>query len=150
MTGSRSRSAGPIPRPQTPQQSTAIGTPSVMIGGIKMILTDTGANSNQAICLVRHEQRNVQNIIVQVQIIQREPYAKFDFITEQFFEYLKTPTGYICFGFYLYREKEIELYQRHHLPDKRLTPYRLRVYIKFPIAKMAYRMIRSLHDERVY
>ena len=44
--------------------------------------------SNQPIHLVSHEQRNVQHIIVQLQIVQREPHTELDLIREQFLEFL--------------------------------------------------------------
>ncbi len=44
--------------------------------------------SNQAIRLVSHKQRNVQHIIVQLQIVQREPHTKFDLIRKQLLEFL--------------------------------------------------------------
>lgn len=40
--------------------------------------------SNQSICMVCHEQRYVQHIIVQLQIIQREPHTELHLIREQF------------------------------------------------------------------
>ena len=43
---------------------------------------------NQTICLVGHEQRNVQYIIIQFEIIKREADAKFYFVREQLFEFL--------------------------------------------------------------
>ena len=34
--------------------------------------------TDQPICLIGHKQRNIQHIIIQLQIVQRKPYAKFD------------------------------------------------------------------------
>lgn len=50
---------------------------------------------NQPICLICHEQRNVQHIIIQFQIVQWKSYTEFDLIREQFFGLFKAFTGNI-------------------------------------------------------
>ena len=43
---------------------------------------------NQSFRLICHEQRDIQHIIVQFQIVQRESDAEFNLIMEQFLELL--------------------------------------------------------------
>ena len=62
---------------------------------------------NQSICLVGHEQRNVQHIIIQFEIIKREPDAKFYFVREQLFKCLQALAGCVGFRFDLNRENII-------------------------------------------
>ena len=45
--------------------------------------------SNQPVCLICHEQRDIQHIIVQFQIIQRETDTELDLVREQFLEFLE-------------------------------------------------------------
>lgn len=46
-----------------------------------------------------HKQRNVQHIIVQLQIVQGEANSELDFFREQFLELFHTLTGCVGFGF---------------------------------------------------
>lgn len=62
---------------------------------------------NQSICLVGHEQRNVQHIIIQFEIIKREPDAKFYFVREQLFKFLQALARCVGFRFDLNRENII-------------------------------------------
>lgn len=57
--------------------------------------------------MVCHEQWNIQYIIVQLQIIQREPYTELHLIWEQLLEFLETLAGGVGLGFDLYRENVI-------------------------------------------
>ena len=59
---------------------------------------------NQSICLVGHEQRNVQHIIIQFEIIKREPDVKFYFVREQLFKFFQALAG--CVGFRLDLNRE--------------------------------------------
>ena len=63
--------------------------------------------SNQPICLVSHKQRDIQNIVIQFQIVQREPDPELDLIRKQFLELFETFAGCIGLGLDLYRENII-------------------------------------------
>ena len=87
---------------------------------------------NQPICLVSHKQRNVQHIIIQLQVIQREPDPEFDLIREQFFEFLEAPAGGIGFRLDLHRKnivfplnQEIHLIRRIRLCPVPGSPFKL-------------------------
>ena len=49
--------------------------------------------SYQSVRLVSHKQRNVQHVIIQLQIIQREPHPEPDLIREQFLEFFQALAG---------------------------------------------------------
>ena len=44
---------------------------------------------DQSICLISHEQRNVQHVIIQFQIIQGEADPQLDLVRKQFFEFFE-------------------------------------------------------------
>ncbi len=60
--------------------------------------------NNQSICFICHEQRDVQHIIIQLQIVQREAHTEFDLIWEQFLEFLEALAGGVSIGFDFHRE----------------------------------------------
>ena len=59
---------------------------------------------DQSICLISHEQRNVQHVIIQFQIIQGEADPQLDLVRKQFFEFFEALAGNIGFGFDFHRE----------------------------------------------
>ena len=72
--------------------------------------------TDQPICLIGHKQRNIQHIIIQLQIVQRKPYAKFDLIREQFFEFFQAFAGGVGLCFNLNRKNIVlPLDQKIHL-----------------------------------
>ena len=60
--------------------------------------------ANQSVSIICHEQRDVQNIIVQLQVVKREPHAEFDLIAEQLFEFFETLAGGVGLGLDLHGE----------------------------------------------
>ena len=63
--------------------------------------------SNQPVGLICHKQWNIQDIIIKLQIIQRESNTEFDLVREQLLELLKALADGIGFGFDFNRENII-------------------------------------------
>ena len=74
--------------------------------------------------MVCHEQWNIQYIIVQLQIIQREPYTELHLIWEQLLEFLETLAGGVGLGFDLYRENVIFSLNEEIYLVRRIVLYR--------------------------
>lgn len=55
----------------------------------------------QLVCVVSHEQWDIKHIIIQFQVIKREPYTEVHLIRELFLELFKTSAFGVCFRFYL-------------------------------------------------
>ena len=53
---------------------------------------------DQPVRLVRHEQRDVQHVAVQLQVVQGKANAQFDFLREQLLELPKAAAGSIGLG----------------------------------------------------
>ena len=49
---------------------------------------------DQPVCLICHEQRNIQHIIIQLQIVQGEAHAELYLPREQLLEFSQTPAGW--------------------------------------------------------
>ena len=71
---------------------------------------------DQAVGLVCHKQRDIQNVPVQFQVIQRKTDAQLYLVRKQFLELFQAAAGCVGRGFYLHRENIVAaLYEKIYL-----------------------------------